>query len=303
MSSFLCLNKLILNIKHIVFYLIYKYGSDKLYLRFYFHSCMGYWMDFKHPKTFNEKLQWLKLYDRKPIYTTMVDKYAVKEYVAGIIGKQYIIPTLGVWNTFEEIDFKSLPNQFVLKCTHDSGTVIVCKDKSYFDIEKARCNLSQALETDFYKKTREWPYKNVPHRIIAEQYIEDSTTHDLHDYKYFCFNGKVKAMFIASDRQNDKEDTKFDFFDENFNHLDVENGHPMSTVLPSKPVCFDEMKSLAERLSIRIPHVRVDFFEVDGKVYFGEMTFFHWSGTVPFKPSNWDEVFGAYIELPPKNKL
>lgn len=287
-------------IKGAVYRHVENYGSDKLCLMFYFHSCMGYWMDFRHPKTFNEKLQWLKLYDRKPIYTTMVDKYAVKQYVANIIGEQYIIPTLGVWDSFDEIDFDTLPNQFVLKCTHDSGTVIVCKDKSLFDAEKARCNLNQALQVDFYKKTREWPYKNVPHRIIAEQYIEDSTTHDLPDYKYFCFDGKVKAMFIASDRQNAIEDTKFDFFDENFNHLDFKNGHPMASVTPSKPVCFEEMKSLAEQLSKGIPHVRVDLFEVDGKIYFGEMTFFHWSGTVPFNPSKWDETFGSWINLPKK---
>lgn len=277
--------------------------DDKEYLERMFEVMMGKKLDLNHPKTFNEKLQWLKLYDRRPEYTVMVDKYAVKKYVADIIGEEYIIPTLGVWDKFEDIDFDTLPNQFVLKCTHDSGGLAICKDKKMFDIEAAKNKINRSLKTNYYLRGREWPYKNVKPRIIAEQYMEDSVTSELRDYKFFCFNGEVKMLFIASDRQNANEETKFDFFDMDYKHLDVRNGHPNATVMPDKPKCFDEMKSLAEKLSINIPQVRVDFYEVDGKVYFGELTFSHWSGFVPFDPQKWDEVFGEWIELPAKRVL
>lgn len=289
------MNKLLKRILHLF---VKYFGPDKLYLKLWFHSCMGYWMDFKHPRTFNEKLQWLKLHDRKPIYTTLVDKYAVKKYVADIIGEQYIIPTLGVWNSFDDINFDQLPNRFVLKCTHDSGSVVICKDKETFDKDRARQILVSGLKTNYYKKTREWPYKNVKPRIIAEEFKQDIKSNDLPDYKFFCFDGVVKAMYIATERQNNNTDTRFDFFDRDFNHLEFTNGHPMADSTPEKPDCYDEMIELAEMLSKGIPHVRVDFFEENGKVLFGEMTFFHMGGTTPFEPFKWDEVFGSWIKLP-----
>lgn len=292
--------KYITSPKSIVYDLVNKYGSDKMYLKLWFHSCMGYWMDFNNPQTFNEKLQWLKLYNRKEIYTTMVDKYAVKEYVANIIGEQYIIPTIGVWNSFDEIDFDSLPNQFVLKCTHDSGGLVICRDKSKLNIDEAKNKIEQSLQYNFYKKGREWPYKNVPRKIICEKYMEDAKTKDLRDYKFFCFDGKVKAMFIATERQNINDVTRFDFFDRNFNHIECTNGHPMADVLPQKPENYEHMINLAEKLSQGIPHVRIDFFEVNGLVYFGEITFFHWSGGIKFEPAEVDKLFGSWITLPPK---
>lgn len=273
---------------------------DRLYLKLSFRRKMGKKLDLVNPKTFNEKVQWLKLYDRKPEYTTMVDKYEVKEYVANAIGREYIIPTLGVWNSFDDIDFDSLPNQFVLKCTHDSGGLVIVKDKNHFDKDAAKQKIIRSLHNDYYKRGREWPYKNVKRRIIAEKYMEDSETKELRDYKFFAFDGEVKALFIATDRQKQDEDTKFDFYDTNFNHLDIRHGHPNSTATINKPIQFEKMKELASILSKGIPEVRVDFYEVDGKVYFGELTFSHHNGMVPFEPEEWDAVFGSWITLPSK---
>lgn len=251
----------------------------------------------RNPKTYNEKLQWLKLYNRKPEYSKMVDKYDAKKIVASIIGDEYIIPAYGVWDKFDDINFDILPNQFVLKTTHDCGGIVVCKDKSKFDKDTAKKILEKHQKRNYYAEGREWPYKNVKPRILAEKFMEDTETKELRDYKFFAFNGNVKMLFIASDRQSENEQTKFDFFDENFNHLDLCNGHPNRECDIKKPVSFELMKNLAEKLSKDIPHVRVDFYEVDGKVYFGELTFFHWSGFVPFQPEKWDEIMGNWIQL------
>ena len=277
---------------------MYNSMPDEEYLKRAFIVNMHYELDLDNPRTYNEKLQWLKLYNRNPIYTTMVDKVAVKDYVKSIIGEDYIIPTLGVYDKFNEIDFEKLPNSFVIKCAHDSGGIVICPNKENFDYTAAKKKIEKYQKRDFYLGWREWPYKNVPRRIIVEQYMEDKKTKELRDYKFFTFNGKVKALFIASDRQNPNEDTKFDFFDESYNHLPIINGHPNANTLPERPKNFELMKELAEKLAVGIPHVRVDFYEIDGKVYFGEMTFFHWSGVVPFEPKEWDLIFGDWIQLP-----
>ena len=280
----------------------YPKMSDKEYLQRRWNSKFNKYLDLDNPTSYNEKLQWLKLYDRNPIYTVMVDKYAAKDYVSNIIGKQYIIPTLGVWEKFEEIDFSVLPDQFVLKCTHDSHGLVICKDKSKLDINRARNIIKRSLKTNYFYAGREWPYKHVKRRIIAEQYMEDTETSELRDYKFFCFGGQVKALFVASERQSETEETKFDFFDENFNHLPFTNGHPNSDTQIKKPIQFELMKELASKLSQGIPHVRVDLYEVDGNVYFGELTFFHWSGFMPFTPEKWDYIFGSWLELPKKRE-
>ena len=274
---------------------------DKLYLQLKWRNCMGYKLDLTNPRTYNEKLQWLKLYDRNPLYTELVDKYAVKEYVSEKIGPGYVIPTLGVWDKVEDIEWENLPNQFVLKCTHDSGGLVICKDKSALDIKKSIKILSDSLSYDYYKAGREWPYKCVPRRIIAEKYMEDEYG-ELRDYKLFCFDGKVKAMFIATDRSKGSHAVRFDFFDDQFNHLPFTNGHPNADKLPDKPKQFEKMKELAEVLSKGIPHVRVDFYEVGDQIYFGEMTLFHWSGMVPFEPKEWDYKFGEWLNLPNTGK-
>lgn len=271
--------------------------NDIIHVKKAWYGRMSYKLNLKSPKSYNEKLQWLKLYDHNPLYTTMVDKYAVKEYVANIIGKEYIIPTLGVWDNFDDIDFNSLPDQFVLKCTHDSGGLVICRDKKKLDFPNAKQKIESSLRTDYFLSGREWPYKNVPKKIIAEQYMEDTKTSELRDYKFFCFDGKVKWLFIATDRQN-REEPYFDFFDMNFNHLPMQHGHPNAPIIPEKPQNFELMKELATKLSKDIPHVRVDFYEVDGKVYFGELTFFHHGGWTPFTPEKWDYIFGEEIKLP-----
>lgn len=273
--------------------------GDENYLRILFKRGVGYKLNLKNPRTYNEKLQWLKLYYRRPELTRMVDKYEAKIWAAERIGEEHIIPTLGVWNSFEEIDFDKLPNRFVLKTTHDSGSVVICKDKAKLDKQAAARILNRSLKHEYWLALKEYPYKDVPKRIIAEQYMEDESG-ELRDYKIFCFGGKVKALFIATERFKEGEETKFDFFDENFKHLPFVNGHPNATCDIKKPEGFEEMKKLAEKLSAGLPHARVDFYSINGKIYFGEMTFFHWSGLVPFKPVEWDYKFGEWIELPEK---
>ncbi len=416
---------------------------DRLYLSLLYRAVMGKKLNLKSPKLFTEKIQWLKLYDRNPEYTKMVDKYAVKDYVKAIIGEEYIIPTLGVWSRPEDIQWDILPDCFVLKTTHGGGSsgVVICKDKTTFDKQAAIDKLKAAMDIDIYKIVREWPYKNVPKRIIAEEYIDPTpktndlpdykwycfngepkfcqviqnrtteetidffdvkwnhqefvglnpnagpalnqpkkpenldlqlriacqlskdipfsridlyetdnntffgevtfypasgfgkfspaqykellgqminmpgekrgkviisqlhndrisvTVPDLPDYKFFCFNGKVKMMFVATERQNPNDDVKFDFFDADYNHLPFKQGHENSEVTPAKPQSFELMKTLAEKLSSGIPQVRVDFYEVNKHPMFGEMTFYHFSGLKPIDPESWDEAIGKLLDL------
>lgn len=281
---------------------LFNWMSDETYLRMIYRIKMGKQLNLDTPQSYNEKLQWLKLYDRRPEYTMMVDKYAVKEYVKGIIGKEHIIPTLGVWERFKDIDFNSLPKQFVLKCTHDSGGLVIVTDKSKLNIAKARKKINHCLKHNYYWGLREWPYKNMKPRIIAEQFMVDESGTELKDYKFFCFDGEPKALFIATDRSNSNEETKFDFFDMDFNHLPFTNGHPNSTKEIKRPDGFEEMKQIAAKLSKDIPHVRVDLYNIKGHIYFGEVTFSHWSGFTPFVPEEWDYTFGSWIYLPQKDK-
>lgn len=277
-----------------------RWIDDKTYLKTLYKGFFGKKLNLDNPSTFNEKLQWLKLFDRQERYTSLVDKYEVKQIVADLIGQEYLIPTIGVWDNFDEINFRFLPDQFVLKCTHDSGGLVICKDKAALDVDAARRKIDKCLKSNYYWRGREWPYKNVKPRIIAEEYMEDDTTNDLRDYKFFSFNGVPKALFIATDRQDTKTDTKFDFFDMDYKHLPFTNGHPNADIIPEKPKHFELMKKLASKLSKGIPQVRVDFYEVNGKVYFGELTLSHCSGFVPFNPEEWDTTFGSWIELPKK---
>ena len=272
--------------------------DDKAYLKLMYKIHMGKSLNLDHPQTFNEKLQWLKIHDRNPLYTTLVDKYEVKKYVADKIGEQYIIPTLGVWNHFDDIDFDSLPDQFVLKCTHDSGGLVICRDKSKLNKRAAKEKLEKCLKRNYYWSGREWPYKNVKPRIIAEKYMEDSETSELSDYKFYSFQGVIKAMFIASGRQ--KGQTKADYFDMKFKPLPFTRGYPNANVLPKKPKNFDEMVKIARILTKDIPEARADFYEVNGKTYFGEITFFDGSGMERFNPESWDKTFGEWLKLPEK---
>ena len=284
-------NKAIKNLSHLL--------PDWLYLCLKYHKRNGLLLNLRNPKTYTEKLQWLKLYDRKPMYTTLVDKYAVKKYVAEKLGEEYIIPLIGVWDDVDDIDFDVLPNQFVMKCTHDSGGLEICKDKSNFDFDAAKRRIDKILKQNFYWVSREWPYKNVKPRVIIEKYMQDSETGELRDYKFFTFNGIPKVMYIATGRGTGE--TYGDFFDMDFNHLDMAIDHRCAPITPQKPHNFEEMKKAAQKLAEGIPQVRVDFYEIDGKVYFGEMTFFHCGGFDRLKPEDLNELWGEWIDLPPKS--
>ncbi len=271
---------------------------DEFFLKVHFRLSVGYPLNLKDPRSFNEKLQWLKLNDRHDEYTMMVDKIEAKTYVSSILGEKYIIPTIAFWDNVEDINWESLPNQFVIKATSDSGGVVVCKNKSKLNIEEAKNKLKTLGQRDYTVVSKEYPYKNVKHRYLAEEYMEDESGYELKDYKFFCFDGEPKFLFVASGRQ--QNDTRFDFFDIDFNHLPVLNGHANADKCPQKPRNFEEMLEVSRKLSKGIPHVRVDLYNISGRVYFGELTFFHWSGTTPYEPREWDYKFGEYLNLPLK---
>lgn len=276
-----------------------KWMDDRSFIKWEYFSGMGKFPNLDNPVTYNDKLQWLKLNDIHEEYTQLVDKYEAKEIVRKHIGDEYIIPTLGVYDNFDEINFDILPYQFVLKTTHDSGGVVICKDKTKLDMKAARKKLEKSLKSNFFFEHREYPYKNIKPRIIAEQYMVDESGTELKDYKFFCFDGKCKMLFIATDRGID--DVKFDFFDTEFNHLPFVQGHPWATKEIIKPTGFEKMIELAEKLSKGYPHVRVDLYDINGRIYFGELTFFHFSGNVPFEPQEWDYKIGQWLQLPKTN--
>ena len=276
---------------------------DKIFLKLMYKSRMGKSLNLDNPRSFSEKLQWLKLYDRKPWYSRLVDKYEVRSYIEETIGKEYLIPLYGVWDDPDEIDFDGLPDQFVLKCTHDSGSVIICQDKTKLDKNKAKKKLKRAQRFNFYYCSREWPYKNVKPRIIAEEYLCDSKHKDLVDYKFFCFSGVPTHCQAICGRNTYKT---MDFFDMDW-HQQVfrrvsgqGKAYPLANEPIPQPTTFHTMKAAAEQLSKGIPFVRVDFYEVKGKMYFGEVTFYPASGFCAFEPDEWDDILGSWIQLPEK---
>ena len=274
--------------------------SDRHYLNILYKASFGRGINFNNPTTYNEKLQWLKINDRKQIYTLLADKYAVKKFVSETIGDEHIIPTIGVWNNYEDIDFDSLPKQFVLKCTHDSGGLIIVHDKEKIDYRAVKVKLKKCLRKNYYWSSREWPYKNIKPRIIAEPLIVDNAmpNSSLRDYKFFCFNGKVKYLFVASDRNMVNTDVKFDYFDSEFNKLELRQSvHQNSNYKIEKPKYFDKMIEIAEKLSKDIPQVRIDLYYVNDTILFGEYTFFHHGGFVEFIPNKYDKIFGDEIDL------
>lgn len=271
--------------------------DDATYLKKCYRAYLGKKLNLENPKTFNEKLQWLKLHDRNPLYTTLVDKAEVKPWVAERIGSDHIVPTLGVWDSFEEIDFDLLPDRFVLKCTHDSGGLVICRDKNTFDVEKAKSKIKRSQSRNFYWSGREWPYKNVKPRILAEEYLESAETKsDLTDYKIMCFGGRARCEFTYTGRAGD--DLRVDFFDTEWNHLPFIRRYPNADVPPEAPSRLGDMLVMAERLAEDTPFVRADFYEVSGELYFGELTFYPGSGMEEFSPERWDDELGSWIELP-----
>ena len=279
-----------------------RFLFDKAYVKLYYRFSMGEKLNLKTPQTFNEKLNWLKLYDHNPLYTTLVDKYAVKSWVAERIGEQYIIPTLGVWDSFDEIDFDKLPNQFVLKTTHGGGNVgvVVCSNIELFDRDAARRKLERSMKISGYEKHREWPYKNVKRRIVAEELLVDPNNISLIDYKVHVFNGTPKFILVCKGREN-KTTMTDDFFDTDWNLMRCNRpGHQKSETPIPKPEKLSEMLDLSIKLAENIPFVRVDFYIVNNQIFFGEMTFFPAGGVKPFIPESWDSVFGSWLQLPSK---
>lgn len=273
--------------------------SDKLYLKIIYRAYIGKKLDLDNPTTFNEKLQWLKIYDRNTKYTKLVDKYEVREYIKEEIGEEYLIPLIGVYNNFDDINFDELPEQFVLKCTHDSGGVVICKDKNKLDKESARKKINRSLNHNYYYLWREWPYKNVKPKIICEKYMVDESGIELKDYKFMCFNGEVKCLFVCLNR-NSPNGLNVDFYDLNWNPMPFERHYTRSGEKIKKPKNFNKMIELAQILSKDIPFVRVDFYEIEGKVYFGELTFYPGSGLEAFSPIKYDKILGGWINLPEK---
>lgn len=268
---------------------------DKLYLKWKYKLLIGKKLDLKNPKLLSEKLQWLKLYNRNPEYTEMVDKYEVRNYIENKIGKQYLIPLVGVYDNFDDIDFDKLPNQFVIKCTHDSGGLVICKDKNTLNMKAAKKKINKFMKRNYYKVHREWPYKNVKPRIVIEKYIENKDKSDLLEYNIFCFNGIPKLVSVC---YGDKEKNMFnDFYDSDFNKLDLKCIYNASNVIFDKPKQFDKMKEIASILSKNIPHLRVDFYLCNNKIYLGELTFFHFAGFTKFEPKDYEITLGNYLKL------
>lgn len=278
-------------------YRLARVVPDRWFIALKFRKNFGWWPNLRSPKTFNEKLNWLKLHDRNPLYTTMVDKYEAKRYVASIIGEEYIIPTLGVWDRAEDIDFDSLPDKFVLKATHDSGRVVICRDKGKLNRTQAVADMRESLKRDFYAVTREWPYKNVKPRIIAENFLETGNGEDLRDYKFFCFNGRVEFMKIDFDRNTRH---RANYYDRDFKLLDISE----KVACPrdpsryfERPLKFGLMIQLAEKLATGKSFLRVDFYNIGDIVYWGETTFFPDSGMGKLAPDDMDEKLGELLNL------
>ncbi len=304
MSKMEKIKKYLRNPRKIILFLSSKgllsFLSDRQYIKLIYRTKFHKRIDLENPKTYNEKLQWIKLHDHQPIYKKMVDKYEVKSLVAGMIGNQYIIPTYGVWDRFDDIDFSLLPDQFVLKCTHDSNGLIICKDKSKLDLKTARKKISRCLKTDYYKLGREWPYKGIPRRIIAEKYMVDESAVELKDYKVMCFNGEPKLIELHTGRFTDHQTQ--DFYDTDWNRTTISqsgiDNYQINPITYPRPSTLEEMIELSRVLSKGIPHVRVDWYSVNGKLYFGELTFFDGSGLDPYDDPNDDLMLGSWITLP-----
>ena len=276
--------------------------SDALYLKLKYYVNFRKTLNLENPKTFNEKIQWLKLHDRRPEYTTMVDKVEAKKYVASVIGEDHIIPTLTVYERAEDIDFDALPNQFVLKCSHDSGGIVICTDKSKLDREAAVRKLSKGLKSNYFYQTREWPYRNVKPKVLAEQYMSDDGENGLTDYKVHNFNGTPGMILVCRDRFGEGGMTE-DFYNAQWEHLDISRtAHPNASTTVGKPAELDEMLRLSRELSKDIPFVRTDFYTVGHKVYFGELTFYPASGMKPFVPDEWDYKVGTMLQLSVDNQ-
>ena len=275
------------------FYRSLGFLSDENYIRLIYRLRMGKKLNLEHPKTFTEKLQWLKLNDHNPMYTTIADKLAMRDYVEKKIGPGHTVPVLGTWKTFSDIDFDKLPTRFVLKTTHDSGSFVICNDKATFNKAKAKKVLIRSLKSNYYKTTREWQYKNIEPLIIAEEYLDDGKN-NLTDYKFFCFNGKPVFMYCEEEAS---EHLTQAIADMQYNLMPFSMEDDKAESLPSKPKCFSSMEKIAQELSEGFPFVRVDMYCINDKVYVGELTLYHYGGYTPFRPKEWDLKLGEMLDI------
>lgn len=287
--------------KQIIRYILFnnvisKHLSDASFIKLMYWIRVGKRLNLKNPKTFNEKMQWLKLHDRKQSYTLMVDKYEAKQIVEKKVGSQFVVSNIGVWDKFEDIDFELLPNKFVLKCTHDSGSVFVCEDKEKINIGELKEKFKKFLARDYYMSGREWPYKNVKHRIIAEEYISDKDHKILPVYKVFNFCGEPKIIQVIQDDKSKNE--TIDYFDISWNKIDLKQNYSNSKKQLNKPKQLEKMLEICRKLSAGIPFIRIDFYYANDKVFFSEFTFYSDGGFEPFHPESYDELLGSWIELP-----
>lgn len=296
------INYMILYFQYILEKLKLRRMEDEKYLSFLFYKKMKRKLNLDNPITFNEKLQWLKLYDRQDYYTKLVDKNLAKGIIGKIIGNEYIIPTLGVYEKFEDIEFSKLPKRFVIKCTHDSGGIVICKDKDKLDLKKAKKKINNSLKKNYYYKWREWPYKNIEPKIIIEKYMDDGINNQLSDYKLMCFNGKVKCSFVCTDRDNKENGLAVTFYDINWNKMPFRRHYRNDDKEIVKPKNYEKMIELTEKICKKIKFARVDWYEIEGKLYFGEVTFFPGAGIEEFEPYEYDIKFGNMINLGEKNE-
>ncbi len=292
--------KAIKNPKLILLYIlrfkIFRIIPDATYLKIKYKLIIGKKLNLNNPKTFNEKLQWLKLYDRKPEYTIYADKFKVRKYIEKTIGAEYLIPLLGVYNNFEELDFNKLPNQFILKPNHTSGDIFICRDKSEINYKELNRKIDGWLKRNYYWLQREWPYKNIKPKILCEKYMVDESGIELKDYKILCFNGKVLCSFVGLNRYSNNG-LNVDFYDIDWKTMPFKRHYPISGTLIPKPKNYNKMIEISEKLSKGIPFVRIDFYEPNGILYFGEFTFFPGSGFEEFSPEKYDYLLGSWLKL------
>ena len=277
---------------------ILKLLPDKPFLQLFFLKNKKRFINFKAPKTFSEKIQWLKVYDRKPLYTKIADKYAVRDYVRELFGEEYLIPVYGVYNSFSEIDVDKLPDRFVIKCTHDSGSVVVCRDKQNFDIERARQKIEAGMKRNAYDYAREWQYKNIPPRIIVEKYLEEDNGETIRDYKFFCFNGEPQFHSVSQGLE-DHSTARVSFYDFEGKKMPFWRSDYTPFEVDHLPRHRDEMIVLARKAAqaVESPFIRVDFYEIGGKIYFSEFTLHPCSGVIPLQPEQWDLTLGEWLTL------
>ena len=275
-----------------------RFISDESWLKYKYKQVFGDVLDLEHPKTFNEKLQWMKLYYQNDDASRMVDKITAKEYVYEKLGDEIgIIPTYGVWDTFEEINWEELPKQFVLKCNHDSGGSVICRDKDKLDFSAAAKKIKKCLKKNYFWHGREWVYKDIKPRILAEKYMENTGETEISDYKFYCFNGEPRFLFISRGLENHKT-ARVGFFDLDFNPMPVRRTDYLTfDVPPEKPSQLSKMIDVSRKLSDGFPFLRVDLYEIDGKVYFSELTFIPGSGWMTIDPKEWDLTFGEWLDL------